>query len=610
MYKKRLRIYSQLKAADKPVNNGQFSDKNYAILFMPGTYNNLDIPIGYYTQVAGLGKTIDSVVIQGGKFDKSSNPTQGPRIDNSSPDFKTGALNNFWRSCENMKIVNPSDYQENTMTWAASQAVSLRNIDLGDAKLSLYAMEPGGNDGFASGGFISNVNAKICDTGSQQQFLCRNCSFSSFPTAVWNNVLAGCKIDNLKSCCQNTDTSHITLTNTTVTKEKPYLVANSSKKFDFGIAKPDIYNGNRIGFLNNKITNINNSYFVATTENSASDINKALSDGKDIVLCPGIYNFDKTLVLSGQLIYGLGIPRLKNTNGDSIISGYGELSGIIFEASESTTTNPPNTSILVNLNDKNPSYLWDVYCRVGGGKSPPNKGNNFSADTMLLVGGDNSIIDNTWCWVADHYGDGTYTGWDGAVCNKGVHITGNNVIAYGIFSEHNHKVNVQWDGDNGQVHFFQSEFNYFPPSQDEFNVYSYQVGNQVKSHSIYGGGAYCFFPCIDPDPNKSIYAKGGFYFPNVNNVNYNTLFTYFLNGYGGIKNLINLDGNSVEYKPDTKSSEKSSFNCFGKQTKNLPIAQKSFAYSCNNKNTFSEPCECASCPTDSIECINGQCPYE
>lgn len=34
----------------------EFTDRRYAILFKPGHYN-LDVRVGYYTQVAGLGRS-------------------------------------------------------------------------------------------------------------------------------------------------------------------------------------------------------------------------------------------------------------------------------------------------------------------------------------------------------------------------------------------------------------------------------------------------------------------------------------------------------------------------------------------------------------------------
>ena len=38
-----------------PANHGQFSKQRFAFLFKPGEYD-VDCPVGYYTQVLGLGK--------------------------------------------------------------------------------------------------------------------------------------------------------------------------------------------------------------------------------------------------------------------------------------------------------------------------------------------------------------------------------------------------------------------------------------------------------------------------------------------------------------------------------------------------------------------------
>ena len=43
---------------------GHFSDERHAFLFKPGTYS-ADVKVGYYMQVAGLGKNADDVVFQG-----------------------------------------------------------------------------------------------------------------------------------------------------------------------------------------------------------------------------------------------------------------------------------------------------------------------------------------------------------------------------------------------------------------------------------------------------------------------------------------------------------------------------------------------------------------
>ena len=47
-----------------PADHGQFSSERYAFLFKPGTYA-VDVPVGYYTQVLGLGDQPGDVVFSG-----------------------------------------------------------------------------------------------------------------------------------------------------------------------------------------------------------------------------------------------------------------------------------------------------------------------------------------------------------------------------------------------------------------------------------------------------------------------------------------------------------------------------------------------------------------
>jgi len=80
----------------------------------------VNVDIGYYTTVHGLGKTpydtsIGNVMVQNGAFNMIG-----------------GALANFWRSAENF-MMTPA---EGSMIWAVSQACPLRravvngNLDL------------------------------------------------------------------------------------------------------------------------------------------------------------------------------------------------------------------------------------------------------------------------------------------------------------------------------------------------------------------------------------------------------------------------------------------------------------------------------------------------
>src|SRR4029077_12802264 len=94
----------------------------YTLLFEPGTYgsksNPLDIPVGYYTEVDGLGQDPSAVVINGGVTAVGKNGS--------------GALDIFWRSVSTLTIhvVPTADgcHTGNEM-WAVSQAAPMRRVD-------------------------------------------------------------------------------------------------------------------------------------------------------------------------------------------------------------------------------------------------------------------------------------------------------------------------------------------------------------------------------------------------------------------------------------------------------------------------------------------------
>ena len=518
----------------EPENHGQNSKLNYAFLFMPGTYN-LNIPIGFYTHVAGLGKTNNEVIING-----------GPRVDNGSTNYKVGALNNFWRTCENMTVYPTNHLQGDrypSMIYAVSQSCSLRSVTV-NGILHLGAMEDGGM-GFASGGFMANCNiTEDLNMGSQQQFICRNTEYGSFPVALWNQVNVGCKSNEERGgCCINTTDPQISSSTLTVVDKTPLVMEKPYLAYDTGdgivVLCPGILSntkGNTLFDSTSDKTITKDNYRIVTDNITVSDLNTYLSNTniKCIIFSPGRYNIDSPINLNGQLLFGLGLPVLTSTKNNNIIKGDGSICGIIFDAGYSSIGIARN-NILVNLTNPNPSYLWDIVCRVGGGD---DHNNIYEVNTILYIGGDNSILDNVWCWVADHYADNNkYVGWENAVCQIGVHVTGYNVIAYGLFAEHTRDTNVLWEGDKGEVYMFQSEFNYFPPPDfQNFYFAAYDVRN-VTAHTLKGAGAYSFFPSMTDNARPTTMANAGFNFEDVSKIDYENLTTVFLNGYGGIRHV-------------------------------------------------------------------------
>ena len=163
--------------------DNEMGTARYALLFEPGTYgsqsNPLDIPVGYYTEVDGLGQDPSAVVINGGVTAIGKNGS--------------GALDIFWRSVSNLTIhvVPTADgcHTGNEM-WAVSQAAPMRRVDVKDFTTFMPYCE---NPNFASGGFVADSRLEGgALNGSQQQFYVRNSDLGTgWSNYVWNQVFSG-----------------------------------------------------------------------------------------------------------------------------------------------------------------------------------------------------------------------------------------------------------------------------------------------------------------------------------------------------------------------------------------------------------------------------------
>jgi hypothetical protein len=133
--------------------SSHFNTARHAFLFKPGTYN-VDVEVGYYTSVAGLGLSPDDVTINGLVHVEGTGGQGEPGGQNGV--FGDCALVNFWRSAENMHIIPQSGQTER---WAVSQASPFRRMHASGGT------QPSGTPlfwimplygGFSSGGFIAD----------------------------------------------------------------------------------------------------------------------------------------------------------------------------------------------------------------------------------------------------------------------------------------------------------------------------------------------------------------------------------------------------------------------------------------------------------------------
>src|ERR1035441_4316120 len=148
--------------------NSEFGPARNALLFLPGAYN-VDVPIGYYTQVLGLGASPDDVHIKGNVHSDATLP-------------RNNATCTFWKAAEGFSVTPTGG----TMKWAVSQAVPFRRMHIrGDMVLHQ-------DGGWARGGWMSDdlIDGNVA-SGPQQQWISRNTEFGGWTGANWNMVFVG-----------------------------------------------------------------------------------------------------------------------------------------------------------------------------------------------------------------------------------------------------------------------------------------------------------------------------------------------------------------------------------------------------------------------------------
>jgi hypothetical protein len=538
--------------ASKQVSN-QFGTERYALLFKPGTYGSSNAPlnfqVGYYTSIAGLGRSPGDVVINGSVY-----------VHNQCDGSFCTALNNFWRSLSNLTInvTTPNFGCYTGEFWAVSQAAPMRRVDVnGPATLMDYCTQPS----FASGGFIadSRFNDTIVN-GSQQQWLVRNSSLVNWTNGVWNQVFSG--VVGAPAECFPAQAScggpYTTLPSSSVTREAPYLYVDSGGNQNVFV--PSAQSGSSgttwAGGETPGTSIPIDRFYVAKPSDSAATINSALRTGRNLILTPGIYHLDQSISVTrpDTVVLGLGFPTLIPTNGNAAMTTARAkgilISGVMFDAG------PVNSPVLLQVGNgharsdnesSDPATLSDVFFRIGGAEPG-------SATTSLVVNSNNVILDDIWAWRADH---GNGVGWTSNTADTGVIVNGDNVTAYGLFVEHYQKYETIWNGNGGTVVFFQNEMPYDPPSQVEWmeapgvdGWAAFKVGDGVTSFHGYGMGSYSFF-----NQGVNIYAAHAFEVPaTLPPGSLHNLLTVFLDpshGLGGILNVVNdTGGSSTIVNPD------------------------------------------------------------
>ncbi|WP_404949401.1 discoidin domain-containing protein [Streptomyces sp. ARC14] len=497
-----------------------FGNGRHQFLFKPGTYNNLNAEIGFYTSISGLGLKPDDTTINGD-------------VTVDAGWFNGNATQNFWRSAENL-AVNPVS---GTNRWAVSQAASFRRMHVkGGLNLA-----PNGY-GWASGGYIadSKIDGQVGNY-SQQQWYTRESSIGGWSNSVWNQTFSGVEGAPATSF---PEPRYTTLQTTPISREKPFLYLDGNTYKVFVPAKRTdargvSWNGTPQG------TSIDlNQFYVVKPGATAATINQALAQGLNLLFTPGIYHVDQTINVNraDTVVLGLGLATIIPDNGVTAmkvadVDGV-KLAGFLIDAG---TVNSPTLLELGPQNSSadhsaNPTSIQDVYVRIGGAGAG-------KATTSIVVHSDDVIIDHTWVWRADH-GEGV--GWETNRADYGVRVYGDDVLATGLFVEHFNKYDVEWYGERGRTIFYQNEKAYDAPNQaaiqngDTKGFAAYRVDDSVDVHEGWGMGSYCNYN-VDP----TIRQDHGFKAPVKPGVKFHSLLVVSLGGMGHYNHVINNTGAST-----------------------------------------------------------------
>lgn len=472
----RAAIQSRLDAVFAQQERNQFGPERYTVLFKPGRYD-LDVNVGFYTQVLGLGRLPDDVAITGTVHSDANWLGNG------------NATCNFWRSCENLSVTPSAPAP---LHWAVSQGTALRHVHIhGD--LDLW------DRGWSSGGFLAD--AKIdgqVNSGTQQQWFSRNDDWGRWAGHNWNMTFVGVTHPPSGGW---PDPCYTVVAQTPPIREKPYLWVDAKGRFAVrvptGNGKATVGITWTRGVTPGNDVPLSQFYLAHPDRDTAASLNAALHSGRHLLLTPGVYPLETSLVVTrpGTIILGLGFATLRPERGtpaleiadvDGVTVG-----GLIVEAGAQESPSLVQVGGPGSRHDhgRSPTVLYDLCCRVGGAVAG-------TAAACLRIDSDDVVVDNAWLWRADH---GAGANWAGNPCRNGLVVNGDDVTAYGLFVEHFQEYQTLWNGNNGRVYFYQSELPYDAPSQDVWQhggvngFASYKVADGVTRHEAWGLGVYGVF---------------------------------------------------------------------------------------------------------------------
>jgi hypothetical protein len=338
---------------------------------------------------------------------------------------------------------------------------------------------------------------------------------------------------------------------TPIVREKPFLQVDT--RGHYSVRVPSLVQNSagiswHSGSTPGRSIPLSRFYIARPGVDSAATINAQLAKGRNLLLTPGIYELTDAIRVSrpNTVVLGLGFATLRPVRGteamtvsdaDGII-----IAGLLFDAGAE------QSPVLLEVGEPgskrshaaNPISLHDVFFRVGGVGVARTTVN-------LMINSNDTILDHTWIWRADH---GAGVGWTSNTSANGLVVNGENVTVYGLFVEHHQQFQVLWNGNGGRTYMYQSEIPYDPPDQASYTSVagtngwaSYKVADSVTRHEAWGLGIYSVFR------HPGVVLSRAIEVPKTPVVRFHDMITVALGDMGEISNVINDTGGATAIAP-------------------------------------------------------------
>jgi hypothetical protein len=415
-------------AADEPASAERGAGP-CVFLFRPGSYD-VEVRLGSRTAVAGLGLLPDDVTINGAV----------PVADREQPGGGDGAPADVWRSASNLAFVPGGG----ATRWAAHGAATLRRVHVRGPLLLLP-----GEGGGAGGGVIADcvVDGQVVNA-SGRQWLARDSSVAGWSAPLGGQVLAGVEGAPARSLPDPLCTA---LPTSPFSREKPFLYVDGRGAYRVFLPAPrrDAVGPTWTSGAPEGTSVPLERFFLAQPGDSVRTLNRALAQGRHLLLTPGVYELSDTIRVkwAGTVVLGLGHPTLRPRHGAAamtVADARGvRLAGLLFEAG------PRESRALLAVGDRRggrtdprePASVQDVFFRIGG--AGPGR-----AAAALVVDSGNVLLDHVRAWRAGH---GAGANGPVATASPGVVVNGADVVATGLFVERFQKHEVVWNGESGRA---------------------------------------------------------------------------------------------------------------------------------------------------------------